>query len=51
MKIACSNGIKSCFEKNYTGYDARKYGKSAIDFVKAEAIKKIRAFSSNNKGS
>ncbi|QBQ07862.1 class II fructose-bisphosphate aldolase [Spiroplasma gladiatoris] len=50
LKIACANGIKDWFEKNEKGYDARKYGRSAIDFVKAEAIKKIRAFNSNNKG-
>ncbi|ATZ18397.1 tagatose 1,6-diphosphate aldolase [Williamsoniiplasma somnilux] len=50
LKIAAANGIKLWFLENPDGFDARKYGRSSIDYVKAEAIKKIIAFKSNNKG-
>ncbi|AGR41375.1 class II fructose-bisphosphate aldolase [Spiroplasma taiwanense] len=49
LKMACANGLKHWFEKNPQGFDARKYGKEAIEFVKREAKIKIRAFGSNNK--
>ncbi|AOG60321.1 tagatose 1,6-diphosphate aldolase GatY/KbaY [Spiroplasma helicoides] len=49
LKIACAQGIKDWFEKNPGGYDARKYGRTGVDFVKVEAKKKIQAFGSNNR--
>ncbi|QEH61478.1 class II fructose-bisphosphate aldolase [Spiroplasma chinense] len=49
LKIACAQGLKDWFEKNPLGFDARQYGRNAINFVKEEAIKKIIAFRSNNK--
>ncbi|QEH61468.1 class II fructose-bisphosphate aldolase [Spiroplasma chinense] len=49
LKIACAQGLKDWFEKNPSGFDARQYGRNAINFVKEEAIKKIIAFRSNNK--
>ncbi|ARU90978.1 fructose/tagatose bisphosphate aldolase, class II [Spiroplasma clarkii] len=49
LKMACAEGIKAWFKENPNGFDARKYGRNGVDFVKAEAIKKIRAFRSNNK--
>lgn len=49
LKMACAEGIKEWFSQNLNGFDARKYGQNGVEFVKAEAIKKIRAFRSNNK--
>ncbi|AKX34320.1 tagatose 1,6-diphosphate aldolase GatY/KbaY [Spiroplasma litorale] len=49
LKIACAEGIKKWFNDNPNGYDARKYGRNAVDFVKIEAKKKIIAFGSNNR--
>ncbi|AUB31726.1 class II fructose-bisphosphate aldolase [Spiroplasma floricola] len=49
LKIACAQGIQQWFKENDNGFDARKYGRMGIDFVKKEAIKKIRAFNANNK--
>ncbi|AOG60443.1 tagatose 1,6-diphosphate aldolase GatY/KbaY [Spiroplasma helicoides] len=50
LKIACAQGIKDWFEKNTNGYDARKYGRKGVEYVKLVAKKKIQAFGSNNKG-
>ncbi|WP_339030682.1 class II fructose-bisphosphate aldolase [Spiroplasma endosymbiont of Cantharis nigra] len=49
LKIACADGLKQYFTENPNDFDARKYGRFAIENVKKQAIIKIRAFGSNNK--
>ncbi len=49
LKIACADGLKQYFKENPNDFDARKYGRFAIENVKKQAIIKIRAFGSNNK--
>ncbi len=49
LKIACADGLKQYFIENPNDFDARKYGRFAIENVKKQAIIKIRAFGSNNK--
>lgn len=49
LKQANAEAIKNWLNTNEGGYDARKFGSAAIEAVKAEAIKKIFAFGSNNK--
>ncbi|PPE05732.1 class II fructose-bisphosphate aldolase [Williamsoniiplasma lucivorax] len=49
LKIANANAFRTWLNENPDGYDARKFGQAGIDAVKAEAIKKIRAFGANNK--
>ncbi|ALD66567.1 class II fructose-bisphosphate aldolase [Spiroplasma cantharicola] len=49
LKIACSNALRQWFNENPNDFDARKYGRFAIEAIKKEAIKKIRAFGSSNK--
>ncbi|ATZ17537.1 tagatose 1,6-diphosphate aldolase [Williamsoniiplasma luminosum] len=49
LKIANADAFRTWLNNNPDGYDARKFGQAGIDAVKKEAIKKIRAFGSNNK--
>ncbi|WP_026389400.1 class II fructose-bisphosphate aldolase [[Acholeplasma] multilocale] len=49
LKIAACQGIRHWLGENKDGYDARKYGRMSIDYVKAEAMKKIDAFGSDGK--
>lgn len=42
LKIAYANGIKEWFEKNPNQFDARKFGRYAIDKVKEIILKKIK---------
>ena len=49
LKIAYALGVKKYFQANPGDFDARKFEKIGTDFVKEEAIKKIKAFRSNNK--
>jgi ketose-bisphosphate aldolase len=49
LKLAYAEGLQEWFKQNEGGFDARKFGTFAIEKVKAEAIKKIRAMGSNGK--
>ncbi|AHI53021.1 class II fructose-bisphosphate aldolase [Spiroplasma culicicola] len=49
LKMACAKGLQDWFNQNPDGFDARQYGRHAINFVKQEAKIKIKAFGSNNK--
>ncbi|WP_342259087.1 class II fructose-bisphosphate aldolase [Spiroplasma endosymbiont of Dioctria linearis] len=49
LKIACADGLKQYFTENPNDFDARKYGRFAIENVKKQAIIKIRAFGANNR--
>jgi ketose-bisphosphate aldolase len=49
LKLAYANALKEWFNQNEGAFDARKFGTFAIEAVKAEAIKKIKAFGSSNK--
>lgn len=42
LKIAYANGIKEWFDKNQNKFDARKFGRYAIDKVKEVILKKIK---------
>jgi len=49
LKVANAEALKQYFRENPESYDARKFGKYAIDETKKIAIEKIRAFNANNK--
>jgi len=49
LRIAYASGIKNYFQNNPDGFDAKKFGTIGMNFVKEEAIKKIRAVRANNR--
>ncbi|WP_342268592.1 class II fructose-bisphosphate aldolase [Spiroplasma endosymbiont of Aspidapion aeneum] len=49
LKVANANAVREWLVTNKDGYDARKFGKAAIDAVKLAAIEKIVAFNSQDK--
>ncbi|AHI53762.1 fructose/tagatose bisphosphate aldolase, class II [Spiroplasma sabaudiense Ar-1343] len=49
LKQANAFALKKWLIENNNGYDARKFGRAAIEAVKLEAIKKIIAFGSDGK--
>ncbi|WP_339022877.1 class II fructose-bisphosphate aldolase [Spiroplasma endosymbiont of Crioceris asparagi] len=49
LKIKNAQALRQWLNENPDGYDARKFGEAAIEAVKLEAIKKIKAFGSNGK--
>lgn len=49
LKMANANAFRKWLTDNPYGFDARAFGRCGVDAVKQEAIKKIRAFGSNNK--
>ncbi|AHF57184.1 class II fructose-bisphosphate aldolase [Spiroplasma eriocheiris] len=50
LKVANANGLREWFAQNPQGYDARKFGRYAIDQTKLVAKEKMQVLNSSGKG-